>query len=50
MVEDGTAIGSGLSSGLNRLRDSAAKSKVVILLTDGRNNAGQSGGGKERQW
>ena len=41
MVEDGTAIGSGLSSGLNRLRDSVAKSKVVILLTDGRNNAGQ---------
>lgn len=41
MIEDGTAIGSGLSSSLNRLKDSEAKSKVVILLTDGRNNAGK---------
>lgn len=41
MIEDGTAIGSGLSSSLNRLKDSEAKSKVIILLTDGRNNAGR---------
>ena len=40
MIEDGTAIGSGLASALNRLKDSKAKSKVVILLTDGRNNTG----------
>ncbi|HDK81635.1 MAG TPA: VWA domain-containing protein, partial [Nitrospirae bacterium] len=40
MIEDGTAIGSGLSSALNRLKDTKAKGKVVILLTDGRNNAG----------
>jgi Ca-activated chloride channel family protein len=41
MVEDGTAIGSGIAAGVNRLRDQAAKSKVVILLTDGVNNAGK---------
>ena len=41
MIEDGTAIGSGISSALNRLKDTEAKSKVVILLTDGRNNAGK---------
>ncbi len=41
LIEDGTAIGSGLSSSLNRLKDNEAKSKVVILLTDGRNNAGK---------
>ncbi len=41
MIEDGTAIGSGLSSALNRLKDTKAKGKVVILLTDGRNNAGR---------
>jgi Ca-activated chloride channel family protein len=41
MIEDGTAIGSGLSAALNRLKDTDAKSKVVILLTDGRNNAGR---------
>ncbi|RJR17250.1 MAG: VWA domain-containing protein [Nitrospiraceae bacterium] len=41
MIEDGTAIGSGLSTALNRLKDSEAKGKVVILLTDGRNNAGR---------
>ena len=40
MIEDGTAIGLGLASSLNRLKDVKAKSKVVILLTDGRNNAG----------
>ena len=40
MVEGGTAIGMGLANSVNRLRDSEAKSKVVILLTDGDNNAG----------
>ena len=40
MVEDGTAIGSGIATGLNRLRQSKAKSRVMILLTDGVNNAG----------
>jgi len=41
MVEDGTAIGSAIASGVNRLRDQDAKSKIVILLTDGMNNAGK---------
>lgn len=41
MLEDGTAIGSGLATAVNRLKDSDAKSKVVILLTDGVNNTGQ---------
>jgi len=40
MIEDGTAIGLGLVCALNRLKDSEAKSKIIILLTDGRNNAG----------
>lgn len=40
MVEGGTAIGMGLATAVNRLRDSEAKSKVVILLTDGVNNRG----------
>jgi Ca-activated chloride channel family protein len=40
MVEDGTAIGMGLATGVNRLRQSTSKSKVVILLTDGINNRG----------
>jgi Ca-activated chloride channel family protein len=40
-VDDGTAIGSAIASGVNRLRDSTAKSKVIILLTDGMNNAGK---------
>lgn len=40
MVEDGTAIGLGLATSVNRLKDSEAKSKVVVLLTDGTNNAG----------
>lgn len=39
-VEDGTAIGSALGAAVNRLRDQPAKSKVVVLLTDGVNNAG----------
>lgn len=41
MLEDGTAIGSGLSTAVNRLRDLKAKSKIVILMTDGQNNAGK---------
>lgn len=41
MLEDGTAIGSGIATSLNRLKNSKAKSKVVILLTDGRNNTGK---------
>lgn len=41
VVEDGTALGNGLATALNRLRDSEAESKVVVLLTDGVNNAGQ---------
>jgi Ca-activated chloride channel family protein len=41
VVEDGTAIGMGLATGVNRLKDSKAESKVVILLTDGQNNAGE---------
>lgn len=39
-LEDGTAIGMGLATAVNRLKDSPSKSKVVILLTDGVNNAG----------
>jgi len=41
MITDGTAIGMALANAVNRLRDSRAKSKVIILLTDGRNNAGE---------
>jgi len=41
MVEDGTAVGSGIASALNRVKDANAKSKVIILLTDGVNNAGK---------
>ena len=40
VIEDGTAIGMGLATSVNRLKDSKAKSKVVILLTDGVNNSG----------
>jgi Ca-activated chloride channel family protein len=40
MINDGTAIGMGLATAVNRLKDSEAKSKVVILLTDGSNNLG----------
>jgi Ca-activated chloride channel family protein len=40
MIEDGTAVGAGLASAVNRLRASTAKSKFVILLTDGQQNAG----------
>jgi len=41
LLEDGTAIGSGLATGVDRLRASQSKSKVIILLTDGENNGGQ---------
>ena len=40
-IEEGTAIGSGLSAAVNRLRDLKSKSKIVILMTDGQNNAGK---------
>lgn len=40
VLENGTAIGMGLATAVNRLKDSKAKSKVIILLTDGVNNAG----------
>ena len=40
MLEDGTAIGMGIANAVSRLKDSKAKSKVVILLTDGTNNRG----------
>lgn len=40
LIDDGTAIGMGLATAVNRLKDSRAKSKVIILLTDGVNNSG----------
>jgi Ca-activated chloride channel family protein len=40
MIEDGTSIGMGLATAVNRIKDSDAKSKVIILLTDGVNNRG----------
>lgn len=43
MIEDGTAVGMGLATAVKRLQASDAKSKVVILLTDGRNNRGEIG-------
>ncbi len=41
MIEDGTAIGVAIANAVNRLRESEAEGKVVILLSDGRNNAGE---------
>jgi Ca-activated chloride channel family protein len=41
MIEDGTAIGNGIANGVNRLKESDAKSRIIILLTDGVNNAGE---------
>jgi Ca-activated chloride channel family protein len=41
MIEDGTAIGHGIATAVSRLKDSKAKSKVIILLTDGVNNRGE---------
>jgi Ca-activated chloride channel family protein len=43
MLQDGTAIGDGLATAVNRLRDSKGKSKVIILMTDGINNLGKVG-------
>ena len=40
MIEDGTAIGDGIASAVNRLRESKARSKVIVLLTDGISNRG----------
>lgn len=40
MIEDGTAVGMGIANAVSRLKDSKAKSKVIIILTDGTNNAG----------
>lgn len=41
LIEDGTAIGTAIAMGVNRLKESTAKSKVIILLTDGQNNRGE---------
>jgi len=41
MIEDGTAIGLAIANGVNRLKDSKAKSRIIILLTDGVNNSGE---------
>ena len=41
MIDDGTAIGNGIANGVNRLKDSDAKSRIIILLTDGVNNSGE---------
>lgn len=41
LIEDGTAVGMGLANAVTRLKDSKAKSRVVILLTDGSNNRGE---------
>ncbi|HEY7751383.1 MAG TPA: VWA domain-containing protein [Ignavibacteriaceae bacterium] len=41
MIADGTAIGNGIANGVNRLKDSDAKSRIIILLTDGVNNSGE---------
>ncbi|MEM8583831.1 MAG: VWA domain-containing protein [Bacteroidota bacterium] len=41
LLEDGTAIGTGLATAVNRLKDSEVASRIVVLLTDGENNAGE---------
>ena len=41
MIEDGTAIGNAIANGVNRLKESNAKSRIIILLTDGVNNSGE---------
>lgn len=43
LLQDGTAIGNGLATAVDRLRNTSGKSKVIILLTDGENNAGKIG-------
>jgi len=49
MIEDGTAIGMGLATAVNRIKDSQSKSKVIILLTDGVNNKGENCTSKRQQ-
>ena len=41
VIDDGTAIGMGLATSVNRLKESRAKSRIIILLTDGQNNSGE---------
>jgi Ca-activated chloride channel family protein len=41
MIEDGTAIGNAIANGVNRLKESDAKSRIIILITDGVNNSGE---------
>lgn len=41
VIEDGTAIGMGIATAINRLKDSETQSKIIIVLTDGQNNAGE---------
>jgi len=41
MIEDGTAIGNAIANGVNRLKDSDSKTKIMVLLTDGVNNSGE---------
>ena len=41
MIEDGTAIGMGISNGISRLMNAEAKSKIIILITDGKNTKGE---------
>ncbi|MEX0609154.1 MAG: VWA domain-containing protein [Balneolaceae bacterium] len=41
IIEDGTAIGMGIATAINRLKESQAESKIIVLLTDGQNNAGE---------
>lgn len=41
VIEDGTAIGMGIATAINRLKDNETESKIIILLTDGQNNAGE---------
>ena len=41
MVDDGTALGMGIATSVNRLKESDAKSKVIVLVTDGVNNSGE---------
>lgn len=50
LIEQGTAIGMGLATAVNRLKDSKAKSKVAILLTDGENNRGEIAPLTAAQW
>lgn len=42
VIDDGTAVGNGLATAINRLRESSTKSKIIVLMTDGVNNCGAS--------